>query len=316
MNYSKIDIHSHYVTPGYTKFCQKQFHGLAGDVAEPKWQVTDTLSLMQREHIAYSVLSVSMPHIAYHQDAQATAALANEINTFGSQIHHNHIDKLGYFATVPLPFVNESIAIIKSALFYQQALGVVLPTSAQGIYLGDPHYDAIMQLLNDVGAVVLIHPNDPPKTPYHVDEKFPHPIYDFFAETTRTFLNLVQNRIFIRYPNIKFIIPHGGAALSVLAPRTLGAKMLNHRLQTDEVDVTAAMKHVYFDVAGRVLPSQLPALLQIVNSKQLLYASDYPYTPKPVVLGLNSALAHTHWLTDTQRQQLYFQNALRLLDLD
>lgn len=315
MPYQKIDIHSHYLTPGYTRFCQEQFGGLAGDVAEPNWQVENTLALMKLENIDYSVLSVSMPHISYNQDARVTTKLATEINAFGCQLHQEHLNQLGYFATVPLPFVNESIAIIKNALFYQQALGVVLPTSAQGIYLGDPHFDAVMQLLDDTSAIVLIHPNDPPKTPYHVDEKFPHPIYDFFAETTRTFLNLVQNRIFIRYPNIKFIIPHGGAALSVLAPRTLGAKMLNHRLQTDEVDVNAAMKHVYFDVAGRVLPSQLPALLQIVKPDQLLYASDYPYTPKPVVLGLNSALAHTHWLTDTQRQQLYFQNALKLFDL-
>ncbi|WP_421017146.1 amidohydrolase family protein [Furfurilactobacillus cerevisiae] len=316
MSYQKIDIHSHYLTPGYTRFCQEQFGGLAGDVAEPNWQVEKTLALMKLENIDYSVLSVSMPHISYNQDARATTKLAAEINAFGCHLHQEHLNQLGYFATVPLPFVKESIAIIKNALFYQQALGVVLPTSAQGIYLGDPHFDAVMQLLDDTAAIVLIHPNDPPKTPYHVDEKFPHPIYDFFAETTRTFLNLVQNRIFIRYPNIKFIIPHGGAALSVLAPRTLGAKMLNHHLQTDEIDVTAAMKHVYFDVAGRVLPSQLPALLQIVKPNQLLYASDYPYTPEPVVLGLNNTLAHTYWLTETQRQQLYLQNALKLFDLD
>ena len=63
--------------------------------------------------------------------------LTEEVNAYAEDLHHAHSDQLGYFASLPLPLVDESIRMIDHALDEQHALGFTLPTNARGIYLGD-----------------------------------------------------------------------------------------------------------------------------------------------------------------------------------
>ncbi len=41
----------------------------------------------------------------------------------------------------------------------------------------------------------------------------------FFFDTTRTVTNMILNGTLKRFPNIKFVIPHAGAFLTILADR-------------------------------------------------------------------------------------------------
>ena len=48
-----------------------------------------------------------------------------------------------------------------------------------------------------------------------------------------------------------------------------------------------------FDLAGAVLPNQLPGLLQIADPRKLFYGSDYPFTPAPVAAKYGQMLEAT-----------------------
>ncbi|WP_257593759.1 amidohydrolase [Lactiplantibacillus plantarum] len=83
------------------------------------------------------------------------------------------------------------------------------------------------------------------------------------------------------------------------------------------------MGQQYFDVAGMVLSQQLPALLELIDPDKLLYASDTPYTPTPVVLDLANRLETTDLLSQANENRrclkkktfFFLQNARKLFSL-
>lgn len=116
-----------------------------------------------------------------------------------------------------------------------------------------------------------------------------------------------------RYPNIRFVIPHTGAALPVLADRVLlSTAVFPAGTGWQSIDVLAALRRLYYDLAGSPLPRALPALLSLVDADQLLYGSDFPFASASLVEGLATMLASTKVLDDGQRQGMLRGNALRL----
>jgi predicted TIM-barrel fold metal-dependent hydrolase len=115
-----------------------------------------------------------------------------------------------------------------------------------------------------------------------------------------------------RHPDLSIIVPHGGAALPVLADRvSLMAPMLS-LAPTPPGHFLAQLKSLYYDLAGAPLPRQLPALLSIADPDKLLYGSDAAFTPWPAIKFLLGQLQTTPTLTDTQRTALFTTNATKL----
>lgn len=127
-------------------------------------------------------------------------------------------------------------------------------------------------------------------------------------DTTMTFINMLKYHFFEKYPNIKVIIPHAGAFLGIVDDR-----IAQYAQKVYQVDVYDVMHHVYFDVAGAVLPRQLPTLMSLAQPEHLLYGSDIPYTPLDGSRQLGHALATTDLLTNEQKQAIFYDNAHRLL---
>lgn len=314
MKYSKIDLHAHYLSPGYKRFLKDQFNDMGDGVKTPAYDIDTTLQIMDQVNIDYSVISISSPHINTGEKS-STIELADEVNEYGATQHAKYADKIGFFASLPIPYVAESITTIDHALDQQNATGFTLPTNSRGTYLGDPKLDPIMQQLNKRHALVALHPNAPGTFDATVMDKIPAPIVEFFFDTTRAVINMLQHGIFARYPDIKFIIPHAGAVLPIIASRVPLAKQLNPNLTNDQIDIKSVLSNQYFDVAGSVLPQQLPVLLQLIDSDKLVFASDTPYTPTPAVLSLANQLEDTNMLSDAFKQKMFKTNAQKLLNL-
>ncbi|MBC1919810.1 amidohydrolase [Listeria booriae] len=312
MTYKKIDLHAHYLSPGYKQFLHDYFDDLGDGVKTPAYEIETTLDIMAQTNIDYSVISISSPH-PNTGEKESTIALIQEVNSYGALQQATYPDKIGFFASLPIPYIQASLETIDSALDEQHAIGFTLPTNAHGVYLGDARLDAIMAKLNARSAIVAIHPNEPWTRDKNVAGEIPTPIMEFFFDTTRTVMNMLQNEIFTRYPNIRFIIPHGGSVLSLLVERVGLAQALNPALTDAQVNLKDVMKNLYFDVAGFVLPQQLPALMDFIDVEKIVYASDTPYTPTPAVLSLAKVLEDTDLYSAEFKQKLFFENAQKLL---
>ena len=263
--------------------------------------------------IAYALLSVSSPSL-WTKDPARTRTLARKVNDEGAEIVSRAPGNLGFLATLPLPEVSAAIDEARRCLDTLHAGGVGLMTNYGGVYLGDRSLDPILAELNGRGALAVLHPTKPAVTVPNVNQEIPVPAFEYFVETTRTFLNLVQNDTFARYPDIRWVIPRAGAFLPILADRFESfALMLRFAAPDRRVDILADMAHVYYDLAGFSEPKQLAMLLRNVDETHLLYGSDTPYTDISACVGQAEALEETPKLTERQKALLFTENALTLL---
>ncbi|SUM50370.1 putative amidohydrolase [Staphylococcus kloosii] len=304
-------MHSHYISPGFAQFLDDYFDGQGDGVPTPHFSIDNYLSLMQEADIDYGVLSISSPHLSAAPDEEMLK-LTEEVNDYGANLTKSYKDKIGFFASLPLPLVEESVRAIDYALDVQNAHGFTLPTNARGIYLGDQRLDDILAKLNERHALVAIHPNEPKPINDDIKAEILTPLMEFFFDTTRTIIFMNQNNVFSRYPNIKWIVPHSGALLPIIVQRVdMGNKMFDVENQPDDLEQT--MQSLYFDLAGKVLPHQLPTLLTMVDENKIVYGADAPYTTDNVVKLLNDELESSSLLTDEQRQKLFYDNAQNLI---
>lgn len=231
--------------------------------------------------IAYALLSLSSPGI-YTGNKFHSRELARKINEEGAEIVSRAPGNFGFLAALRLPHVHSSIFEARYCLDELHADGIGLMTNYGGVYLGDRRLDELMEELDSRGALAVMHPTQPAVMVPNVNEEIHVPAFEYFVETTRTFVNMVQNDTFTRYPNIRWVIPHGGAFLPILADRFESfALMLRFADPDRRADIMEDMAHVYYDMAGFSEQKQLAMLLRNVDESHLLYGSDTPTQTLP-----------------------------------
>jgi len=297
-----IDVHAHVLTPSLRTAMLDAGHGQPdGMPALPEWDPDSALSVMDRTGIRAAVLSVSSPGVLLDGDVDHAARLARTVNDEGAALVAVHPDRFGLFASLPLPDVAAAVAEVRRAYDYLGVDGVALQTNYAGIYLGDNTFDPLMAELDERSAVVHVHPTSPACW-HRTSLDRPRPMLEFLFDSTRAIAALALNGVLDRYPRVRFIVSHAGAALPVLADRIAGFAIM--KSPSAPVDVIGALQRLHYDVAGFVLPRALPALLNLVGAERLLYGSDYPFTAGWMVEGLAGALAGTDVLTEDQRHLL------------
>ncbi|MEU0133077.1 amidohydrolase family protein [Streptomyces sp. NPDC006296] len=303
-----IDVHAHYITPAYRQALidagQEHPDGMPGI---PDWSAADALTFMDAAHIGSAVLSVSSPGFALGDEAR-TRQLVRQVNEEGAALVRRYPERFGLFASLPLPDTDAALAETRHAFDALDADGVVLETNYEGTYLVDAVGDALFAELNRRKAVVFLHPASPACWESTALGR-PRPVVEFLFDTTRAVMQLIYEGVLGRYPDIRFIVPHAGAALPVLADRIASFATMEDIPPTDVIE---ALSRLHYDVAGFALPRALPALLNLVSPDRLLYGSDHPFTSAPVATALGVKLAATDTLGHTEKRQMFSGNAAQL----
>ena len=172
--------------------------------------------------------------------------------------------------------------------------------------------DGFCQALNERRAAVFIHPTSPScPCGETLALGYPRPMLEFMFETTRTVSQMILSGVTRRFPNLRIIVPHAGAALPVLASR-VEALLPFVQPGGDAPDFKGEMAKLFYDLAGAPLPELLAALLQIAAPSRLLYGSDWPFTPTQNCAALAQKLDETPLLAGALREQAMTGNALAL----
>ena len=273
--------------------------------------------MMDRNGIDAAVISISAPGLHFGDDA-AARQLARYVNEEGAEATLNHPKRFGLFASLPLPDIDGSLKEIDHAFDILHADGVVLESNHGGIYLGDRRFDPVFEELDRRHAKIFIHPTDP-HCPCCQDPTalppigYPFPMLEFMFETTRAVFNLVLSGTLDKFQNIKIIVPHAGATIPVLADRVAGlSPALGLPQALDVSRFRETLRGLYYDLAGFPLPRQLVPLLEIADSTRIMYGSDWPFTPEPLVADLARQLDTSALLSDRLRADFMRNNALGL----
>jgi len=286
---------------------------------------------MRENSITKSILSISSPGVDLVPSDQAfNRKLARQCNDFANDLVRRQPGKFAFWASLPLPDVEGTLAEISYAIHSLHAVGFTMETNYHGTYLGDPSLDAVFDELNRVKAVVFLHPTTPcfkhsghdtssGYTAVTFLPQFPNPLMEFMFDTARALINLFNSGTLARCPNITFIVPHAGGALPPILQRfcTLATHLMRSELDLSARAVRETFKkQFYFDLAGFPFPDQIHGLLRIVGPERLLYGSDYPFTPPAMVAELAESMRFNLedlFKDNATREGIYSGNAKSLL---
>ncbi len=280
-----IDVHAHFLPAQYREaLAAAGIDRPDGMPRVPTWSADDHLAMMNRVGIDAAVLSVSSPGVQFGEGTSAAdaIALARHVNDVAAATIRDHPRRFGAFASLPLSNVEASLAEIERALDGLGLDGVNVLTNVAGVYLGDASLEPVMAELHRRRAVVFIHPTSPACWEC-TSLGFPRPMIEFPFDTTRAVTNLLLSGTLARYPDIRWIVPHAGGTLPFLASRIAGMSAV---LGVDDpTAIVAQLRRLHYDLAGSANTLVVATLLAFVNHSQILYGSDWPFTPEPSVTG-------------------------------
>jgi predicted TIM-barrel fold metal-dependent hydrolase len=308
-----IDLHAHFLPPRYRDAAMA--HGPNPDGPPyPEWDPAAAVTMMDEVGIAAQALSLSSPGVAFLDTPAERARMVRAVNEDGAAAVAAYPARFGLLAGLPLPETGAALAELAYAYDELAADGVGLHTHYGPVYLGDAQLEPVMAALNDRAALVTIHPRSPCGWE-QVSFGRSRPMVEFLFDTTRAVVNLSLSGVLARYPAIRWVVPHTGAALPVMADRVARIAPLSSPPPDGQAppDVLGDLARLYYDLAGVPFPRALPALLNLVPASQVVYGSDYPFTPAPMVAALAEAIAGTGTLDAATRSGALRDNAAALL---
>lgn len=277
------DIHSHNIPDDFRMLLDRHGAALEETFPLPEWNEVNHIAFMNNAGIQFSVLSMPAPQ-PFYGDSKETAEIIRSYNEQSAKLRNEHPDRFRFCASLPLPDVDAAIREAVYALDTLKADGIKLATNSRGQYLGDAPLDPLMKVLDERGAVIIIHPHKPVPVNENIIATAPLAIYEYPAETTRAVINMISRNVLVRYPNIKVVVPHCGSFLPLAIPRAQAVHpAMKMKGLMGDIDWQGNLRNLYYDLAGAPSPEVIKTLMAITEPSHIMYGSDYPYQPVNVL---------------------------------
>jgi predicted TIM-barrel fold metal-dependent hydrolase len=248
------------------------------------WTPARSIEQMDRYGIATAIASISAPGVSFADPATAVR-LSRLANEYGAGMKRDHAGRFGFFASLPLPDIDRSLAEIEHALDTLGAEGIGLMTSYGDRWPGHPAFAPVFDELNRRRAVVYFHPTTA-SCCGNLQPELHAGFLEFPFDSTRAIASLLYSGTLTRCPDIRCIFSHGGGALTAVHSRLLAqasqpvmaAKFPNGALHE--------LRKLYYDLASVTNRPTLSALRGLIPDTQLLLGTDYPLGP-PLPIGFD-----------------------------
>src|SRR5262245_19080117 len=277
----RIDIHFHLIPPFYQDAAYAAGAGPAIG-RYPEWSPERALEQMDTAGIDVALTSLAQPGVQFCDPAQA-GALARRCNDYASELTARWPKRFGALAVVPLWDVGEAVSEIDYALGQLKHQGVCLFASYGERFLGDAHFDPVLDALNARDAVVFIHPALHPSS-RKLALPWPGFMMEYVFDTTRAAVNLVFTGAIERFPRIRFVLAHAGGLMPYFAWRLSISPMIDARLeQVSPAQVYARLGRFWYDNALSPTAETLACVDRIAPTGQVVFGSDWPFANARVI---------------------------------
>jgi len=309
----RIDVHHHFLPAPYTAALDRAGTARIAGVERPRWSAERALEVMDAHGIELGVSSISAPGVHFGDD-RAAAELARRCNESAAELVAKHPGRFGAFACLPLPDVDAALREAERSLDDLDLDGIVLLASqSDGRYLGDPDFEDLLAELDRRQAVVFVHPAIPAYMP-HIRVDIPVFAMEFTFDTTRAAFNLAYRGALERHPDIRFILSHAGGTVPYLAWRFSLLWLRDPELmQRAPKGGMHYLSRLYYDTALSANPHALRSLQELVGAEQILFGSDFPFAPEPLVGATVAGLVGYAGFDEGARRAIERENAMRLL---
>jgi aminocarboxymuconate-semialdehyde decarboxylase len=289
-----IDVHTHFVPPSLEAEAAKHSawgvaveHGDQGATvvhAEGfRWPLDDAfgdvgvrLDDMDRRRIDHSVLSLPPTLFHYWIDSREASALARWANDSLAEMVRDGGGRLSGLASLPMQDPQAAAAELRRCVEELGLAGAHVGTRVEDRTLDDPDFDPVWEAAAQLGVPVVLHPYYVGARPgfedYYLTNLLLNPI-----DTTLAAARLILSGTAARFPEVAFVLVHGGGFL----PYQVGR--LDHgwrvrpetrlRLETLPSD---ELGRFYFDTVTHG-DSALAWLVELVGADRVMLGSDLPF---------------------------------------
>ena len=310
-----IDVHHHIVLPEYEKALVRSGAADSSRPLRKNSNPQDALRSMAELGIDAAIINpLSVAGVHHGNDANA-GYLTETTNEALAKFVSSAPDKLGFFATLPLPDVDGALRQMEYALDTLQADGVILLSNQNGFYVGDPTFEPLYAEMSRRSVTVFVHPASPAYAPTLRLKLWPAYI-EYPFETTRAATNLIYNGVMARYPQIKWIMAHAGGALPYLGVRLRLMEESDRAappfIERHPEGIAPYLKAFYFDVAIAGGAAPMAALAEAADPSHILYGSDWPYLEREFVTDQLSTLVDLPQFQGERLAPMEWRNAAQL----
>lgn len=214
-------------------------------------------------------------------DAPTALELNRRLNDRMAECIAAHPDRMVGSFTLPLQDMDLALGELDRAV-HELGLRVAnLPANIHGAYLGHPSLRGLWEAVDDLGLVVIIHPDgvrDPWFQDYFLWNSVGQPI-----EEAKVMASLIYEGVLDAFEGLRIVFSHGGGYL----PHYFG------RLDRNVTNWPASVRNIsrkpseylrsfYYDTCVYE-PTVLEALIARVGADRLVMGSDYPVgEPDPI----------------------------------
>ncbi len=303
-----IDTHYHVAPDFYADATGRaQFQGTynaSHRMAE--WTPEMSLEEMDRDGCETAVVTIiGGPRLTELPDA---TALVRRCNEFTAQMAIDHPGRFGFFATLPLASVEDSLKEIEYSLDVLKADGIFMHTHHRGKWLGDPHWAPLFDEMNRRKALLYTHPSVP-EFATRLIPNVPDTVCEITNDSGRGMASLLFSGTLARCPDIEIIWSHGGGTVPSYVERFVELESREIFREAVPNGVMPEIRRFYYDVAQVANPISFPSLRAMVPLSQIIFGTDFPYrSAKRIADGLLQC-----GLSQGERRAIYRENVLKLL---
>jgi aminocarboxymuconate-semialdehyde decarboxylase len=289
-----IDIHSHVAVPAAAKFVEPHLDWATIPLAHFANAETKSLSQKQEadirgrvahEHrladldamgIDVQIIAPPPPQCYYTVPLDIAEKATQIVNDGIAEFCAAKPERLKGLGSVPMGDGREAARELERCVKQLGFKGVEILTNIAGKELSDPAFAPFWQKAEELGALVMIHPNGFTEasrlTRFYFNNVIGNPL-----ETTIALHYLIFDGVFERHPGLKVLAVHGGGYLGAYPGRidhAWGARSDSNAGLPQPP--TTYLKRVYVDTVV-FTPYQLAALVGVFGADHVLLGTDYPY---------------------------------------
>ena len=289
-----VDIHAHVAVPEAAKFVEPHLDLSNKPLAHFAKAETKALNQKQEADIRaragadqrladLDTMGIDVQMIA-PPPPQCYYTVPIEIAVKASQMVNDGIaafcakkpDRFKGFGTVPMPDGQEAAKELERCVKQLGFTGVQVITNVAGKELSDPAFAAFWKKAEELGVLVMLHPNGFTEAKRLERFYFNNVIGNPF-ETTLALHYLIFDGVLERHPKLKILAVHGGGYLGGYSGRidhAWGARSDSHGALPRSP--TTYLKRVYVDTVV-FTPYQLAELVRVFGADHVVMGTDYPY---------------------------------------
>ena len=290
-----IDVHSHHYPDSYLDACRRPDSGLehyvrddgrlvvlqdgavAAAVPQPLPSMDHRLAMMDEVDVDVQVMSVSAPNV-FRLPPALRVPLTRDLNDEFGRLVTGSGGRLRFFASLPLPDIDASLAELDRVLGAPGVVGVMLCTTVDRRTLDDAHFTPLWEELSRRRAVAFVHPT----TACSTDglRQFALSLaLDFLAETTNAIGRLISSGTFERHPDMRWIFSHLGGTVPFVHHRFDNyARQFPECREHSSRLPSEQLRDLFFDTVS-THPAAMRCAFETFDISKFVFGTDYPHVP-------------------------------------